>query len=105
MPAEQSIGQMAKNLGISHFYLSQLKNGRRPPGHKLVSNAKAKIVTSYPSGGMLNVFGGPDSKPGQYFASLKFCEAPLGQLFSLFDSAGDLRNGGSVSRTRSDYRS
>ena len=38
MRAEQkSLRQLAKELGVSHSYLSQIKNGKRPASDKVVS--------------------------------------------------------------------
>ena len=34
---EKSLRQLARELGVSHSYLSQIKNGKRPPSQKVVS--------------------------------------------------------------------
>ena len=34
-----SLTQLARQLGVSASYLSQVKNGKRPPSQKLLSNA------------------------------------------------------------------
>jgi transcriptional regulator with XRE-family HTH domain len=34
-----SLRQLAKEIGVSASYLSQVKNGKRPPSQKLLSNA------------------------------------------------------------------
>jgi transcriptional regulator with XRE-family HTH domain len=34
---KQSLRQLAKELGVSHSYLSQVKHGKRPPSKKVVS--------------------------------------------------------------------
>jgi DNA-binding transcriptional regulator YdaS (Cro superfamily) len=34
-----SLRQLARQLGVSPSYLSQVKNGKRPPSQKLLSNA------------------------------------------------------------------
>jgi transcriptional regulator with XRE-family HTH domain len=60
---QKSLRQIAKELGVSHSYLSQIKHGKRPASEKVVSmlsNSEAKVGTSNPSGGMRNVFGGFD---------------------------------------------
>ena len=38
MENKTSLRQLAKQLGVSASYLSQVKNGKRPPGQKLLSN-------------------------------------------------------------------
>jgi transcriptional regulator with XRE-family HTH domain len=42
MKNKTSLRQLAKQLGVSASYLSQIKNGRRPPSQKLLSNADIK---------------------------------------------------------------
>ena len=39
---QKSLRQLAKELGVSHSYLSQVSNGKRPASHKVVS----KVVSS-----------------------------------------------------------
>ena len=34
---QKSLRQLAKELGVSHSYLSQIKHGKRPPSEKVVS--------------------------------------------------------------------
>ena len=34
---QKSLRRLAKELGVSHSYLSQVKHGKRPPSAKLVS--------------------------------------------------------------------
>ena len=67
---EKSLRQLAKELGVSHSYLSQVKNGKRPASVrvqkalKMVSKTtefEAKSGTSTPLGGVSSVFGGFDS--------------------------------------------
>ena len=45
---QKSLRQLAKDLGVSHSYLSQVRHGRRPASakvvSKLVSNGKQKSV-------------------------------------------------------------
>ena len=41
----QSLRQLAKQLGVSHSYLSQVKHGKRPASSKVVS----KMVSIFPS--------------------------------------------------------
>ena len=38
---QKSLRQLAKELGVSHAYLSQIKNGNRPASSKVVSKFKA----------------------------------------------------------------
>ena len=35
---QKSLRQIAKELGVSPSYLSQVKNGKRPPSDKVLSN-------------------------------------------------------------------
>ena len=37
MKQQKSLRQLAKELGVSHSYLSQVKNGKRPASDKVVS--------------------------------------------------------------------
>ena len=39
MKNNTSLRQLAKQLGVSASYISQVKNGKRPPSQKLLSNA------------------------------------------------------------------
>jgi transcriptional regulator with XRE-family HTH domain len=60
---QKSLRQLAKELGVSHSYLSQVKHGKRPASDKVVSifsNSEARVGTSNPSGGIRSVFGGFD---------------------------------------------
>ena len=34
---QKSLPQLAKESGVSHSYLSQIRHGKRPPGDKVVS--------------------------------------------------------------------
>ncbi|MFC2022085.1 helix-turn-helix domain-containing protein [Chloroflexota bacterium] len=34
----KSLRQLARDLGVSASYLSQVKNGKRPPSHRMLSN-------------------------------------------------------------------
>ena len=50
---QNSLRQLTNELGVSHSYLSQVRNDKRPPSTKLVSmvsNFQANHVTSNPSG-------------------------------------------------------
>ncbi|MFC1977174.1 multiprotein-bridging factor 1 family protein [Chloroflexota bacterium] len=67
---QKSLRQLAKELGVSHSYLSQVKHGKRPASDKvqealdmvsMVSNTEARVGTSTPLGGINSVFGGFDS--------------------------------------------
>ncbi len=55
----KSLRQLAKELGISHSYLSQVKHGKRPASEKLqaslnmVSKSEARLRTSNPLMGAL----------------------------------------------------
>ena len=42
MKRNKSLRQLAKELGVSHSYLSQIKNGKRPASQKVVS----KVISS-----------------------------------------------------------
>ena len=48
---QKSLRQLAKELGVSHSYLSQVRNGKRPASakvvSKMVSNGKQNIVDTY----------------------------------------------------------
>jgi len=60
---QKSLRQLARELGVSHSYLSQVRHGKRPASEKVVSilsNYVAKVGTSNPSGGINSVFGGFD---------------------------------------------
>ena len=37
---QKSLRQLARELGVSHSYLSQIKNGKRPASHKVVSKLR-----------------------------------------------------------------
>ena len=47
---QKSLRQLARELGISHSYLSQIKHGKRPPSakvvSKMVSNGKQLLSNS-----------------------------------------------------------
>ena len=58
---EKSIRQLAKEIGVSARYLSQVKNGKRPPSEKVLSKAESMLRTSTPLRGVSSVFGGFDS--------------------------------------------
>jgi len=56
---QKSLRQLAKELGVSHSYLSQIRNDKRPPSSKLVSmvsNFEANHTTSNPSGGIASIY-------------------------------------------------
>jgi Helix-turn-helix len=36
---KESLRQLARQIGVSASYLSQVKNGKRPPSQKLLSNS------------------------------------------------------------------
>ncbi|MFC2066270.1 helix-turn-helix domain-containing protein [Chloroflexota bacterium] len=62
----KSLRQLAKEMGVSHSYLSQVRHGKRPASDRVVSmviNSEAKTGTSNPLGGIYDVFGGFDSHP------------------------------------------
>jgi len=67
---QKSLRQLAKELGVSHSYLSQVLHGKRPASERvqkalglvsMVSKSEARFGTSNPSGGIRNVSGGFDS--------------------------------------------
>ena len=41
---QQSLRQLAKELGVSHFYLSQVRHGKRPTSDKVVSKVVSRII-------------------------------------------------------------
>ena len=41
---QKSLRQLAKELGVSASYLSQVKNGKRPASQKVLSNGGAGLV-------------------------------------------------------------
>jgi len=70
MGKQKSLRQLAKELGVSHSYLSQVRHGKRPASDKvqqaidmvsMVSNNEARVGTSTPLGGVSSAFGGFDS--------------------------------------------
>ena len=76
MRKQKSLRALARELGVSHSYLSQVMHGKCPASEKvasaLVSNFEASFVTSNPLGGMESVFGGFDSHalPPIFFLTL-----------------------------------
>jgi transcriptional regulator with XRE-family HTH domain len=44
MKNKTSLRQLAKELGVSASYLSQVKNGKRPASQKLLSNPSFKVL-------------------------------------------------------------
>jgi hypothetical protein len=62
---QKSLRQLAKDLGVSHSYLSQVRHGKRPASEKvvskMVSNGKQnnrqndKIFNSFTHGGVLEL--------------------------------------------------
>ncbi len=43
---EKSLRQLAREIGVSHSYLSQVKNGKRPASQKVVSKMVSKQATA-----------------------------------------------------------
>ena len=43
---QKSLRQLAKELGVSHSYLSQIKNGNRPASYKVVSKIRKNSLKS-----------------------------------------------------------
>jgi transcriptional regulator with XRE-family HTH domain len=41
----KSLRQLARELGVSASYLSQVKNGKRPPSEKVLSNPEFKVLS------------------------------------------------------------
>ncbi|MFC1979937.1 helix-turn-helix domain-containing protein [Chloroflexota bacterium] len=61
---QKSLRALAKELGVSASYLSQVKNGKRPPSEKVLSKlneSESILGTSNPLGGIKSAFGGFDS--------------------------------------------
>ena len=46
---QKTMRQLAKELGVSHSYLSQVKHGRRPASKKVAEALSGKQVVSNPS--------------------------------------------------------
>ena len=46
MKNKTSLRQLARQLGISASYLSQVKNGKRPPSQRLLSNPGFKMLSN-----------------------------------------------------------
>jgi transcriptional regulator with XRE-family HTH domain len=45
MKHKTSLRELAKRLGVSASYLSQVKNGKRPPSEKLLSNTSFEMLS------------------------------------------------------------
>jgi transcriptional regulator with XRE-family HTH domain len=45
MKNKASLRQLAKQLGVSTSYLSQVKNGKRPPSQNLLSNPSFEMLS------------------------------------------------------------
>ena len=43
---QKSLRQLAKELGVSHSYLSQIQHGKRPASQKVVSKLVSKLVSN-----------------------------------------------------------
>lgn len=41
----KSLRQLARELGVSHSYLSQVRHGKRPASEKVVSKMVSKMVS------------------------------------------------------------
>ena len=41
---QKSLRQLARELGVSASYLSQVKNGKRPPSEKVLSKISVKML-------------------------------------------------------------
>ena len=44
---QKSLRQLAKELGVSHSYLSQVRNGKRPPSEKVVIKSGKQVVSIF----------------------------------------------------------
>ena len=91
MKKQKSLRQLARELGVSHSYLSQVLHGKRPASEKvqqaidmvsMVSNNEARVGTSTPSWGIKSVLGGFDSHPLPPFATSKLVHHQYGGLSS-----------------------
>ena len=49
---QKSLRQLAKELGVSHSYLSQVRHGKRPPSAKVVSKVVSKMVSNVKQDGV-----------------------------------------------------
>jgi len=45
MKNKMALRELAKQLGVSASYLSQVKNGKRPPSQKLLSKTLSTMLT------------------------------------------------------------
>ena len=88
---QKSLRQLAKELGVSHAYLSQVKHGKRPASAKVVSKMVSsgeqnsgqyvKILSSFVSGGVPELVDGRGLGPralGRRGSSPRF---PTGNCF------------------------
>ena len=77
MKKQKSLRQIAKELGVSHSYLSQVLHGKRPASEKvqealdmvsMVSKCEARFGSSNPLGGIrLSLVGSTPMRPRQFF--------------------------------------
>jgi transcriptional regulator with XRE-family HTH domain len=42
---QKSLRQLARELGVSQSYLSQIKSGKRPPSEKVISKLNGKMIS------------------------------------------------------------
>ena len=52
----KSLRQIAKEIGVSASYLSQVKNGKRPASEKLLSISSFKVLSSDKQSAFLDAF-------------------------------------------------
>jgi len=45
---QKSLRQLAREIGVSESYLSQVKNGKRPPSQKVISKTGGSVWESNP---------------------------------------------------------
>ena len=96
---QKSLRQLAKELGVSHSYLSQVKNGKRPASQKVVS-----IMVSKSTGETGRENGLEDRKnlvPNRRdcynpIASAELCSGSTGD----FESSSPGSNPGSAAKLR-----
>ena len=58
---QESLRQLARELGISQSYLSQIKAGKRPPSKKVISKLNGKMISILRQNDKQNPFDTPPS--------------------------------------------
>ncbi len=82
MKKQQSLRELAREIGVSHAYLSQVMHGKRPVSEKVRQALSGKQVVSKPGGTLTIGDSSPrgDSNPPTYRLQVGCAAiAPLGQ--------------------------